>query len=174
MGEIVFSSNCFFMSRGGLSPLCALDCGCSILDVTGVLAKVEEIRPCDIDGLIGIRVINSQKYDSVGLDTPYMVYDKRSGAVEYVRARNLKLGMCLLSVKPTMKYAKTCYSMDMQDFVTCFGKMKSVTINKVTYTLRPITDLLPMDSAEVRGYTLKLKHTVTAQTANGIVKTWSV
>ena len=174
MGEIVFSSNCWFMSRSGLHPLCTLGTDCSILDVTGVLAKVEEIRPCDIDGLLGIKVINSQKYDSVGLDTPYMVYDKRSGSVEYVRARNLKLGMCLLSVKPTMKYAKTCYSMDMQDFVTGFGKMKSVTINKVTYTMRPITDLLPMDSAEVRGYTLKLKHTVTAQTANGIVKTWSV
>lgn len=174
MGGICFSSECYVMGRGGLSALCSFDTSCAILDVTGEFNRIEAIEPCDFSGLLGIKVLQSQKFDSVSLDTPYLVYNKLGGRAEYVLARNLQIGMFLLSVKPKMKYAKTRYSMDMQDLVTGFGLRNYVTHGGVQYTPRPITDILDMSNTDKRGLTVKLKGTVTMQTANGIVKTWSV
>jgi hypothetical protein len=174
MGGICFSSECYVMGRGGLSPLCSFNTSYAILDVTGEFNRIESIEPCDADGLVALHVHDCLKYDCCSLDTPYLTYDKHTGEAAYVLARYLVAGMVLLSVKPTMKYAKTRYSMDMQDLVTGFGLRNHVTLGKTQYTMRAIHSIVKMDAQPKRCLSVKLKHTVTMQTANGIVKTWSV
>lgn len=161
------------MSRSGLKIAKELAVGNSVLTADCVFDRIDGVELEEIES----ETVNIKAFVSSGMDialpnTPYLTYNRKTKAAYYEFAKNLRMGSPILSCKPTMKYAKTCYSMDMNDFVTGFGCLKTVTFGVCTFTMRRVGEVTHSEKSKILVARLVLHGSFTVQTENGIVKSW--
>lgn len=174
-GHIEIPSMNFVMAKNGLTLVADLEVGMCVLTFDGTFSKIDELdfRMSDVQ-TVKIKCEHSNHLDIANATMPYLVYDRKTKQASYAMAKNLEFGQWILSAKPTMKYAKTRFSMDMNDFVTGFNGRKTVTLNDCAFSVRQIAELQTLSKSSVRVARMTLHGAYTAQTANGIVKTWGV